>query len=437
MDRKKIVIAVAVLFILLLGGAGAYFYFNKPAQPTPANGVPFPGNGNLIPPKPPTGNTENPDDGIFPPSAETSSRLYELHKTPVAGIGFADQTVGKKKIFFVRLIERSLGHLFETNLETLSEARISSETYIGIAEAFFGNNGRNVIIRSLDEQDGIAIKTRSLTLSEPIIAFTPKTEGSGNQGAVSVVTPEETLLPDYIPHLAVAEDAANKIFYLENGLTSARGTAANFKGSGVSVIFNSAFTEWLPQLPNQKLATITTKPSGNVPGHLFFINTENSVLTKILGNIKGLTTTTNRDGKFVLYAETKAETPSLFSYDVLKKESRPLSLNTFAEKCGWSSKDPFIAYCAVPKTIPRGTYPDQWYQGTASFADDVWKINVKTGAGEKILIPENYGVSAMDIISPMVSSDETYLIFINKKSSTPWLFLLVEQPKIVVPAKIN
>ncbi|MEK7538711.1 MAG: hypothetical protein AAB552_02625 [Patescibacteria group bacterium] len=430
MDRKKILIIATVIILVLGGGIGAYYYFLKKPVTLPPSGNPFPGGGNLVT-KPPLPPDNNPDDGVFPPSNASTSRLYELHKTPVAGVGFAEQVNGKKKTFFARSLERGLGHIFETNLETLVESRISGETYPGITEAFFGNNGKSVIIRSLSEQEGIAIKTRSLGLTAPTISFAP---ANSDTGEANIPPPTETNLPDYIPHLGVAEDGADKIFYMENSFSSARGSTSNFKGTAISTIFNSSFTEWLPQLPNQKLATLTTKPSSNVPGHLYFIDTQSSALTKILGDVKGLTTTTSRDGKFVLYTEVKAGVPNLIAYDVAKKESRPLSLNTLAEKCGWSTKDPVIAYCAIPENPPRGQYPDQWYQGVISFSDSMWKINAKTGFAEKIFTPEKYRGGIMDIINPIVSSDEAYLVFINKKTSTPWLFMLNEKPQIIVPS---
>lgn len=427
MDRKKIFI-IAGIIMLILAGIGAYFYFSKKPLPSNPIGALFPGEGRIVP-KPPRAGDSSPDEGVFPPSNQTFPRLYQLHKTPVAGVGFAEQVSGKKKTFFARSIERGVGHIFETNLETLRETRISNETYPGIAEAFFGDNGRSLVIRTLDEQEGVAIKTRALQLNIPSVSFSPTSEEQ-----TPSTPPQESYFPDYIPHVSVAEDGSNKIFYLENSLGTARGSISNLKNSGISTIFNSAFTEWLPQLPNQRLATITTKPSHNIPGHLYFVDTQNSSLSKILSNINGLTTSTNRDGKFVLYTEVVNKTPNLMVYDVVKKESLSLSLKTLSEKCAWSTKNTGIAYCAAPEQLPSARYPDQWYQGTVSFSDTMWKIDAKTGFIEKVFTPEKYSVPAMDIINPVVSGDEAYLVFIDKKTNTPWLFFLREELKVFVPS---
>lgn len=429
MERKKIFMLVGILAITLVVSMGAYLYLNRSQGDPSSRGVPFPGSGNPIQngtQNPPAGNI---DDEMPPLQNDASIRLYELHKTPISGIGFAEQPVGNKKVIFARIIERGLGHIFETNLETLIEKRISAETYPGIAEAFFVGNGRTVVIRSLTETEGTAIKTRSLVLPEPIISFAVGEEKNED----IPITPKETILPDYIPHLVAAEDGSNRIFYLENDLSSARGTVATATGGGPSVILSGAFTEWLPQLPNRKLATITTKASSRIPGHLFFVNTETSALTKILGNIRGLTTSTSRDGRFVLYTETVRGVPTLFTYNVAKKESRATPLKTIAEKCTWRGIGTSIAYCAVPKEIPGGIYPDQWYQGIISFSDDMWKINAETGATERLFAPEQYNGPAMDIVNPLISSDGTYMVFINKKTATPWMFSFIEKAKVVTP----
>ena len=196
--------------------------------------------------------------------------------------------------------------------------------------------------------------------------------------------------------------------------------------SGVSTIFNSAFTEWLPQFPNQQLVTLTTKPSATVPGHLFFVDLKTKSVTKILGGRNGLTTLTSRNGKLTLFAEIKNGVPELSFYDVTKKVSHPLYLQTLPEKCVWGVKNTTLAYCAVPQTIPSATYPDQWYQGLVTFSDSMWEIDTTTFNTRKILVPSNLGAPALDIINLALSSNDAYLLFMNKVTGTPWVYTIAE-----------
>ncbi len=416
--NKKTLILVAVVIILIIIGASAYFYFKKTPVGTEQPGGLFPDPSQQIVSTPltPSGNGDDTNIPFIPGSGATLPRLYELHKTPVAGSGFIESGKGANRTVMARYVERGLGHIYETPLATLVESRISNETRSRLSEALWGNGGKSVVIRSFDEAEE-AIRTRILNLGSSVTSFA---QGTSTAQTGDFIQTEEIFLPDYIPFLATAEDGADKIFYLENGNSSSVGLITNFRGVSTG-IFDSTFTEWLPQFPNQKLVTLTTKPSASVPGHFFFLDTKTRVTTKILSGINGLTTLTSRDGKLVLFAETKGGAPELSVYNVTKKEILPLFMQTLPEKCAWSVKESAVVYCAVPQAIPTAEYPDQWYQGLVSFSDSIWKINTVTFVAEKI-----YDLPSLDVINPAISSDDTYFLFMNKVTSTPWVYRITD-----------
>lgn len=422
MNRKTFVIVAALIALVLIGAGAYFFYFKKAPVATPApTGSAFPGEGLPVTSTPETGSfggeTAN---ALFTPGGSTPlPRLYELHKVPVAGTGFIE-TKDKKGVVLttaVRYIERGLGYIFETPLSTYAESRIVAETRSRISEALWGNGGKSVVVRSFNEGDN-AIKTSILNIGSSPVSFA---QGTSTMSGGELLNTEELFLPDFIPFMAVAEDGADKLFYLENGNTSSTGSVATFKDTGLTSIFASSFTEWLPQFPNQKLVTLTTKPSANVPGHLFFLDPKTKALTKVLSGINGLTTLTSRDGNLVLYSETKAGVPELSVYDTIKKEARALGIQTLPEKCAWSAREIAMVYCAVPQSLPSAQYPDQWYQGLLSFSDNIWRIDTKTAIAEKILTPSDLSAPALDITSPVLSSDDMYLLFTNKMTGTPWV----------------
>lgn len=426
MDRRKknILIIIGIILILLIMG-GLFWYFSKKPMvviTTPA----FPGGAG---PYTKTGGEKPAEEEpeFVPGSGAPLPRLYELHKVPVAGAGLFEAGKGADRAVSSRYIERGLGHIYETPLATLIEARISNETHSGLAEALWGNGGKSVVIRFVNynnPEGGDAIKTSILNLGDTIFSFTRSTSTTPVSEFVRI---EEVFLPDYIPFLATAEDGADKLFYLENGVSASAGSIASFKNvADISKIFSSSFTEWLPQFPSQKLAAVTSKPSANVPGYLYFIDPKTKSLTKVLGGMLGLTTLTSHDGKFVLYSATQGNAPKLSLYDTDKKVSRELPLRTLSEKCAWGFKNSTIIYCAVPQTIPKGTYPDEWYQGTVSFSDAVWTIDAMTGLTQKVMTPSDYSAPSLDIINPTLSSDDYYLLFMNKVSGTPWVYRTVE-----------
>lgn len=427
MDRRKknfLIIAGIIFAFLVLGGLFWYF-LKKPSAVAPS--PEFPGGAGRYPGEKVGVEPEEPE--FVPGSGAPLPRLYELRKVPVAGAGFFEAGKDADHTVSARYIERGLGHIFETPLTTLIESRISNETHTRISEALWGNGGKSVVIRSLGENDfGTVIESGILNLGDAISSFARSTSTEPTSEPITEFTKtEEDFLPLHIPFLATAEDGGDKLFYLENGVSASAGSVASFKDvASASKIFSSVFTEWLPQFPNQNLVTVTSKPSAGIPGHLFFIDTKTKALTKVLGNISGLTTLTSHDGKFVLYSEALTELSALSVYDTAKRETRQLSVRTLPEKCAWSFRNPTIAYCAVPQILPTGRYPDQWYQGTISFSDAVWIIDTSTGRVEKIMTPSDYNAPPLDIINPTLSSDDYYLLFMNKISGTPWVYRTVD-----------
>lgn len=423
-----------MLLALSILGGGAYWYYTNKIAPSSPTGA-FPGESGVRP----DGTTVTPGDtateeptAFTPGSGAVLPRLYELHKAPVVGAGFIESKDRKGAVINTgaRYIERGLGHIFETQLSTYTESRIVNETRARLGEALWGNGGKSVVVRFVDDNDGGVVKSRIVNIGSSLISFARGT--STEAISTGFLKTEEVYLPDSIPFMAVSEDGADKLFYLEGGV----GSTTNFKDSGASKIFSSAFTEWLPQFPNQKLVTLTTRPSATVPGHMFFLNTGTKAVTKILGNINGLTTLTSHDGKLVLYSETKAGAPELSVYDPLKNEFHSLYLQTLPEKCVWSNKKTPLFYCAVPQILPSASYPDQWYQGLVSFSDNLWEINPVTFVTRRIMTPQTLGAPALDMTNLVLSSEDTYLLFINKITGTPWVYSVVEpvQPKIVPPA---
>lgn len=411
MNRKNTIIAVLMIVALL--GVG-YYYFSKVKQTTTPTNPSF-GDGTgttIIGGLPaPTGESD-----FTPGSSDLLPRLYELHKTAVAGTTFTETGSGANLSISARYVDRSLGNIFDTPLSSYVETRIVNETRPGISEAFWTNNGKTVVMRYLEGEDRDAIITRIINITETQATDTGDTSDS-------FFKTEEISLPDYISFTTTSGDNSNKIFYLENTGVSALGHLTSSKG-GISKIFESAITEWLPQFPNKNLITLTTKPSESVPGYMFFLNPTTKSLNKVLSGINGLTTLTNKDGKFVLYSESIGGLPELSVYDTIKKTSSQLSLKTLPEKCVWSSKESHIAYCAVPLNPQKTSYPDAWYQGRVSFSDELVRVDAKTNTSEPIMSPSTFTERTMDIINPTLSSNDSYILFMNKTSGTPWVYKL-------------
>ena len=447
---KRNVILLIIILVAIVATLFGFLYFYQPKSQIGdtnedinffANFLPFGGSKNTAP----TTNTNQPVDvsGYQPTDANTVESpntvvLKKISSFPVAGfglfmkerfkdvpvvtppqttdIGATDGTrIAKPDTKFIppptefapalRYVNKITGNIYQTFADRIDERKFSSTTVPRVYDAYFGNKGESVVMRYL-KTDNKTIETFAGTLPKEYL------------GADSVGTSEVTgsFLPENITDISVSSDSS-KIFYLFNAENSAAGVTYSFQSNMKNQIFNSYFTEWLSTWPKSNLITITTKPSANVAGFMYSINPDNKNFNKILGDINGLTTLTSSDGKMVLYGDNNL---LLNIFNTETNTSTLVGVRTLPEKCVWGGAND-VVYCAVPKSVTSGQYPDSWYQGEISFTDEIWKINVQSGNTTMISDPAIIeGGEAIDAIKLALDESDSFLFFINKKDSYLW-----------------
>ncbi|MEK7080822.1 MAG: hypothetical protein AAB902_00260, partial [Patescibacteria group bacterium] len=271
----------------------------------------------------------------------------------------------------LRYVDKASGNIYQTFADKIEERKFSTTVIPKIYEAYFGNKGGSVVMRYL-KTDGKTIETFVGNLPKEYL------------GADTTVTNEVkgSFLPEDIKDISLSPDAGS-VFYLFNVGDNMVGTTLNLLNNKKVQIFVSPFTEWLSLWPNSKMITFTTKPSSGLPGYMYAMDPNNKNLNKIFGNINGLTTLASPNGKLVLYGNDNL---SLNVYHLDTKVADPLGVKTLPEKCAWGKMSD-VVYCAVPKSINVGQYPDVWYQGEISFSDQLWKIDIKSGNATMVLDP--------------------------------------------------
>lgn len=304
----------------------------------------------------------------------------------------------------LRYVERATGNIYQTFADKIEERRFSGTIIPKVYDAYFGNSASSVVMRHLKGDD------RTI---ETFMGTLPK-EKLGEDLDTNEI--KGSFLVDNIKDISVSPDAS-KIFYLFNAGESALGTTLNLSDSKKTQIFDSAFTEWNSFWPSSKIVTLTTKPSGGVPGYMYTVDVDKKNLTKVLGGVNGLTTLMSPDGKLILYSNNNL---SLYLYHTDTKTFELLGVKTLPEKCTWDKTSEFI-YCAVPSFIENTTYPDSWYRGEVSFSDQIWRISIKDRNATMIADPFLFaGGEDIDGIKLSVDSTENYLFFVNKKDSYLW-----------------
>ncbi len=304
----------------------------------------------------------------------------------------------------LRYVERSTGNIYQTFADKIEERRFSGTVIPKIYDAYFGNEGQSVVMRHL-KPNNTTIETFSGVLpKEKLGEDLPSNDLTGS------------FLVDDIKDISLSPDT-NKIFYLLNIGQSTVGTILNILDGKKVQVFDSVFTEWNSFWPNNKIITMTTKPSGSVLGYMYMIDVDKKNFTKVLGDVNGLTTLMSPNGKLVLVGNNSL---SLFVYNLETKGYQKLGLDTLPEKCVWNKTSESI-YCAVPVFIEGANYPDDWYRGEVSFSDQIWKINISSGSSSLLVDPILViGGEDVDGIKLALDVNEKYLFFVNKKDSFLW-----------------
>ncbi len=309
----------------------------------------------------------------------------------------------------LRYVAKETGYVYQTFADKIEERRFSSTYIPKVHEAFFGNKGESVVMRYLKSDD------RTI---DTFLGTLPKEVLGGDTSDTNEL--KGSFLPENVTNISLSPDLFN-IFYTLNTGNSFIGTTAGIVGDKKNQIFSSAFTEWLTEWPNQKIITLTTKPSSGIPGYMYFLDSTKKVTSRVLSDIKGLTTLTSPTGKFVLYGNDVLE---MSIVNVTSKNITNVPIKGLPEKCVWGKNDLAI-YCLAPGYVSNGKYPDIWYRGEISFSDQIWKFDSISGATEIILDPLIVeGGEDIDGIRLMLDTNENYLFFMNKKDSYLWEFKL-------------
>lgn len=402
--------AIILILAVFLGALGAliYFYFNfntntkviKPPTTTVDVYDPF-GTVNIDNNPPPI--TETPDNVIITPTEIAKLRL--ISDQPISGFSIIDNT--KTKQTDIHYILRANGNIYEAYTDSLEQKRLSMTTIPKVYESQWLPDGVKLIIRYLKDTSE-NVQTFSVKIN-PATTTLNTFEGGvdGNH------------LPESIGALAI-NPGGNKLFYLTNNLNGSSGFISNPDGLNKKLLFESPLIEWSLSWPKEETITFTTKPSANIPGFMYFLNSSTGSFSRVISNILGLTTKTNKTATEVLYSDSSRGNPKLYLYTVKTGESKLLPWNTLPEKCAWSNTDAKVIYCAVPKSFETGDYPDMWYMGLTNFTDDIWMISTDTMATSLISDIQKESGNTMDIVDPQLDKADNYLFFTNKTDLTFW-----------------
>src|SRR3989338_3684891 len=399
---KNIAIAVVVLAII----AGGVFYFLRtPSETGYDNGGGF--LDNFFPSssdKPgsdeaPTPTPQAPGTGNIQTVIETPMGTDQAKNLPIGTlIRLTDEEISslvptaQGSVKYHKNIPESLGHLFEKKADGSSaEIKLSNYTIPQVMKLVWAQDATKAVIFY-----NIGGNIRKLWIDYK-----------------STSTPKTNILPDSISDVAFSPDGKSMAFINDLGATrNIFRAAADFKNQ--KKILDNVVPDLELSWPAAGFLALKTKSSYAADGYLYTVSM-GGALTKIAEGL-GLDAIWNTDGSGVLISTVNGggQIQPLQFFDIKTQSTKSLYIKTIAEKCSFARSVKNIAYCAAPKYMPAGRYPDFWWQGQISFEDNMDIIDVASNA-VSVFVP-----TPADIINPKLLANDSYLLFQDKNTGFLW-----------------
>jgi hypothetical protein len=414
MKKTLTIIAAVVVGLGILGAIYFLFFYQQgPSLTADTSGNPFgepagqtTGAGSI------GGDLTPADTGNNP--SQVAPKLIEVSSTPV-GKGFivldatttgavslssttpdAAPSTGTEVLY----IDRESGNMYAYSSARNASTRLTNRTVPGVAEASWLPDGSAAYVRFLSgATDG----------NERIETYRLPADGS-----------DGSFLAEGLSSVSVT--SGPRVFTLAPNASGSVGYVANADGSSPVTLFSSLLSS-LAVHTSAGTMVAYTKPSANLAGYAFLVDTKSGAFSSILGPLPGLTALPSPSGATILVSYLDQGAVRLGFYDVKTHVTTSLPVATFTDKCVWAA-DSSALYCAVPTTLPSVALPDSWYQGTVAFTDRIWKIDFAARVATLVADLPTLTNTPIDAVGLATDPAESTLVFMNKADGSFWAYNL-------------
>lgn len=326
--------------------------------------------------------------------------LEQLTLRPVAGYVNLKDEEGN----FVRYAERGTGHIYEINLETGQEKKLSNTTLTKVIDADFSPEGSKV---ALSVQNGFSKNISILTIAS--------TSEAGNQsGLVSLTAGSD--------HLHFTD---------ENTLEYGRVVDGSTMGYRRNLTNNSELKLW--EIPLTDIIIhwldsgtyVVNRSAPYLEGNVYEISSGN--LTRLHEPLFTYTSEISDEAdKFVetyYNLESRQLMTRIYSQETSLYPSLPII--AIPEKCDFDPTDASKVWCGAPflsDTNRDREYLRDWYSGTVTSDDMLW-VSDLTDQGSTLAV--NLFAEAgfvVDVTDLTVSSEGDSVFFVNKLNDALWRY---------------
>ncbi len=322
-----------------------------------------------------------------------SQALNQLTTRPVAGFTTYTATSGP----MARYVERGTGHVFDLNLTSGRENRVSPTTIPQVSRVVFS-----------DDPDVFALQ-QNQTYQKPV---TLATLADGQLLTNNVSANGENL--DF-------RGGALRYTTLAGGDTV--GYSVNTNTTEQTELFSFAFAEldvWWGDDTNPTY--LATKPASNLATYVYQA-TDNSYERELPART-GLVGFSEDGNHIITYADNGLLISR--SIDSGTEESFELPIVALGEKCIFDNLEATYLWCAAPFEPLAANHLNSWYKGVKQSNDALWLVNLNTQTAELVANPEDIAGRPLDIVKPALGTSNDTLFFIDRTDHTLWSLSLVD-----------
>ena len=347
--------------------------------------------------------------------SNTPPILRTLSNEPVAGgVAFLLEEPGYQEGEYARYVERSTGHIFDTNLAFIEEPLLrSGETMLRIGRVFWSHDGNTTLLQRLDST-GTKVYSYLGTFS---------TQGTSTDVQGDVMFGGKHIEYDDVISATISPDARS-IFYIVRTDTGSVGYLESVPLGTRTQMWSSPLTHLTAVWGGQDSVLVYTNPSSVALGFVWLLDVRKGTSKLVLSNEYALSARMDKTGAKILYSlqETSGGLTSLRILDVASGNVTlvPSGTASIVEKCVWDSVRLSIIYCAVPRNVSVKDYLENWQYGLLASDDVLWQINTSTGEVRLVMDPVEVTTDSFDIVDLSVSPFGNYLVFKTKQNDILW-----------------
>jgi hypothetical protein len=160
------------------------------------------------------------------------------------------------------------------------------------------------------------------------------------------------------------------------------------------------------------------KASSKLFGYLYAI--KNGEITRQPATGLGLQASVNQ--AYQVVTTVPGEEPVSLIYNRTDDTVNISPIITEAHKCAASPVTSDYMFCGYEITQYGYNFPDDWYKGIRSFADAIWRLNLKENTATQLIDPTYAIGRQLDIYNMHVDSNGQVLYFTNKNDNTLWMY---------------